>query len=53
MALRAEPLNFLRLLSDLFYQNRYQGNDEERRVQVGDEVGFAERVVREDRLCMS
>lgn len=53
MALRSKPLDFLRLLSDLLYQNRYQGNDEERRVQVCDKVGFAERVVCEDRLCTS
>jgi hypothetical protein len=53
MALCAELLQFLRLVSDLPYQDRYEGDDEERRVQVGDEVGFAERVVREDRLCKS
>lgn len=51
MALRSKPLDFLRLLSDLLYQNRYQGDDEERRIQVCDKVGFAERVVCEDRLC--
>lgn len=53
MALRTEPLHFLRLVSDLPYQDRYEGDNEKRRVQVGDEVGFAECVVREDRLCTS
>ena len=53
MALRAKPLDFLRLLSDLLSQNRYQGDDEERRIQVCDKVGFAERIVCEDCLCMS
>ena len=53
MALRAEPLKFFWLVSDLLYQNGYKGDDEERRVQVCDKVGFAERVVCEDRLCTS
>lgn len=53
MALCAELLYLLWLVADLPYQDRYKGNDEERRVQVGDEVGFAECVVRKDRLFAS
>ena len=50
MALCAKLLQFLWLVSDFPYQDRYEGDDEERRVQVCDEVGFAESVVCKDRL---
>jgi hypothetical protein len=50
VALSAKPLHFLRFVSNLPYQDRYEGNDKERGVQVGDEVRFTVGVVREDRL---
>ena len=50
MALRAEPFQFLRLVSDLPYQDRNEGDDKERGVQVGDEVRFAVGVVGKDCL---
>jgi len=50
MALCAESRKFLWLMPDLPYQDRYEGDNEERGVQVGDEVWFAVRVVRKDRL---
>jgi hypothetical protein len=37
-------------MSDLPYQDRYEGDNEERGIQVGDEVGFAVRIVCKNRL---
>jgi hypothetical protein len=50
VALGPPSFEFLRLVSGLADQDRYEGDDEEGRVEVGDEVRFAVGVVREDRL---
>jgi hypothetical protein len=50
VALSPPSFEFLRLVSGFADQDRYEGDDEEGRVEVGDEVRFAVGVVREDRL---
>lgn len=51
VALSPPSFEFLRLVSGFADQDRYEGDDEEGRVEVGDEVRFAVGVVREDRLA--
>ena len=50
VALGPPSFELLRLVSGLADQDRYEGDDEEGRVEVGDKVRFAVGVVREDRL---
>jgi hypothetical protein len=50
VALGPPSFEVLRLVSGLADQDWYEGDDEEGRVEVGDEVRFAVGVVREDRL---
>jgi hypothetical protein len=50
VALCSPSFEFLRLVPGFADQDRYEGDDEEGCVEVGDEVRFAVGVVREDRL---
>ena len=50
VALSPPSFEFLGLVPGFADQDRYERDDEEGRVEVGDEVRFAVGVVREDRL---
>jgi hypothetical protein len=50
VALSPPSFEFLRLIPGFADQDRYEGDDEEGRVEVGDKVRFAVGVVREDCL---
>jgi hypothetical protein len=51
VALGPPSFELFRLVSGFADQDRYEGDDEEGRVEVGYEVRFAVGVVREDRLA--
>ena len=50
VAMSPPSFEFFRLIPGFADQDRDEGDDEEGRVEVGDEVRFAVGVVREDRL---
>ena len=50
VALSSPSFEFLRFVSGLADQDRYEGDNEEGRVEVGYEIRFTVGVVREDRL---